>query len=164
MSVFGLDLSTKRIGLARPDGTTVSITARAGAGDPYRRLHELVSAVSNELRRWPGAPLAVVEGYALGAVRGHLALVRLGELGGSVRLRAWELGIPTVDVAPRALKAFATGNGAASKDEMVAAAVAHGGRPANHDEADAWHAHELGRRWLAGLELPEKLGALGWPT
>ena len=164
MTAFGLDLSTKRIGLARPDGTTTSITAHAGANDPYRRLHELVTGVSSELRRWPGTPLAVLEGYAIGAVPGRWALVRLGELGGSIRLLAWELGIATVDVSPSSLKLDATGSGAASKERMLAEAHLRGGRPANHDEADAWHAHNLGRRALAGEELPDKLAALPWPT
>jgi Holliday junction resolvasome RuvABC endonuclease subunit len=163
VTAFGLDLSTKRIGLARPDGTTTSITARAGASDPYRRLHELVTGVSHEFRRWPGTPLAVVEGYAIGAVPGRWALVRLGELGGSIRLLAWELGIATVDVSPSSLKLAATGNGGAKKDVMIEAAIAAGGRPGNHDEADAWHLHDLGRRALAGEELPEKLASLPWP-
>jgi Holliday junction resolvasome RuvABC endonuclease subunit len=164
VTAFGLDLSTKRIGLARPDGSTTSITARAGAQDPYRRLHELVTAVVAELRRWPDAALIVVEGYAIGAVPGRWALVRLGELGGSTRLAAWERGLVTVDVAPAALKHFATGSGRASKEAMVAAAVAAGGRPGNHDEADAWHLHDLGRRALAGEELPPSLAALSWPS
>jgi hypothetical protein len=164
ISVFGVDPSTKRIGLARPDGTTVSLRARAGAEDPIRRRHELRTAVRRELRCWPEATLLVVEGYALGAVPGRLALVRLGEIGGAVRDEAFEAGLDVVEISPAALKVEATGNGRASKAEVVAAAVAAGASPRNDDEADAWWLSEIGRRALAGAPLSPKVAALSWPS
>lgn len=163
-SVFGCDPSTKRIGLARPDGSTVSIRARAGADDPIRRRHELRSAVRLEIRRWPEATLLVVEGYALGAVPGRLALVRLGEIGGAVRDEAFEAGLDVVEVSPASVKVEATGNGNASKAAVVAAAVAAGGAPRNDDEADAWWLREIGRRALTGAPLSAKVAALPWPS
>ena len=163
MRVFGFDLSVSRIGVAHPDGSTTSITARAKAADPYRRLNELLTAVSRELRLWPGVDVVVVEGYALGAVKGRLAAIRLGEIGGAMRLLTWELGIPFVDVPPSSVKQVATGNGNASKDEVLFAARAAGARARNHDEADAWWCHEIGIRALAGDPLPEALDALPWP-
>lgn len=164
VTVFGIDPSTKRIGLARPDGSTTSITAHAGADDPYRRLHELKVAVVRELRCWPDAALAVVEGYTY-AVAGRKALVRLGEIGGAIRLAVFEAGLDLVDITPTALKLAATGNGAAKKPEMVAHAQALGATPRNDDEADAWHLHNVGRRALAGdLTLPPSVAALPWPT
>lgn len=162
-TVFGLDPSTKRIGLTRPDGTTVSIRARAGAEDPIRRRHELRVAVRRELRCWPEATLLVVEGYNLGAVPGRLALVRLGEIGGAVRDEAFEAGLDVVEVAPAALKLEATGKGTASKDEVLEAARVAGAAVQNDDEADAWWLHEIGRRALAGLPLSAKVAALPWP-
>lgn len=163
MTVFGVDPSVTRIGLARPDGSTTSIVARAGADDPIRRRHELRIIVRRELRHWPEACLAVVEGYALGAP-GRLALVRLGEIGGAVRDECFEAGLDVVEVAPSALKVAATGNGAAKKDAVLAAAREAGGSPRNHDEGDAWWLHEIGRRALAGEPLPDSLAALSWPT
>lgn len=160
--VFGIDPSTKRIGLARPDGTTVSITAHAGAEDPIRRRHELRTAVRRELRLWPEATLAVVEGYAL-AVPGRLALVRLGEIGGAVRDEAFEAGLAVVEVSPSSLKEVATGKGSATKGQMIETAIAAGAHPANDDEADAYWLHETGRRALLGLPLPPNVRGLPWP-
>lgn len=164
MTVFGIDPSIKRTGLARPDGTTVSIKAVADAKDPLRRLHQLVTQVAHELARWPDADLLVVEGYMLHGPSSGTTKIRLGELGGAIRLLAWERGLEVVEVPPAALKLAATGAGNADKDRMVEAAVADGGRPANDDEADAYHLHRLGVRALAGAPLPDTLAALPWPT
>lgn len=163
MTVFGIDASTTRTGLARPDGTTVSITAHAGAKDPIRRLHELAEKVSHELRRWPDAELLVIEKVLLFGP-GREALVRLGELSGAIRLLAFERDLAVVEVPGTPLKLAATGNGRASKDDMVAAAIAAGGNPRNDDEADAWHLHNLGRLALAGAPLPDTVAALPWPA
>lgn len=164
MTVFGIDPSITRTGLARPDGTTVSITAAAGPKDPYRRLHELVTAVARELRLWPDAALLVVEGYMLHGPSSGTTRIRLGELGGAIRLLAWERGLDVVEVPPASLKVFAAGSGRASKEEMTAAAILDGGTPANDDEADAYHLHRLGLRALSGAPLPDTLAALPWPT
>jgi Holliday junction resolvasome RuvABC endonuclease subunit len=163
VTAYGIDPSTKRIGLAHPDGATTSITARAGADDPIRRRHELRAGVRRELRLWPEARLAVVEGYGLGSP-GRLSLVRLGEVGGAVRDEAFELGLEVVEVPPSVLKLAATGKGNASKDEVLEAARAAGSTARNHDEADAWWLHELGRRWLADEPLPDSVAVLPWPA
>lgn len=168
--IAGIDLSTKRIGYAGPDGTVRSISAHAGPDDPARRLHELARTLERSLRVFPPRPrLIVVEGYSL-ASPGRLSLVRLGELGGVVRLRLFELEIPYVEIPPSSLKRYATGNGSAKKDAMVAAALELGS-PAglNDDEADAWLLRHLGRA-AYGLEpLPadhhlEIVSSITWPT
>lgn len=163
MTVFGIDPSVTRLGMARPDGATVSVVPRAGSKDPYRRLSQIIEAVALELRRFPEATLVVVEGYSLGSP-GRLALVRLGEIGGAVRLLAWERDLHVVEVSPSSLKEVATGRGGASKDEVLDAAREAGAHPHNHDEADAWWLSEIGRRALAGAPLPDALAALPWPT
>jgi Holliday junction resolvasome RuvABC endonuclease subunit len=151
VNVIGLDLSTARIGFAAADGELVSIVARAKADDPYRRLHELARSVELELARRPPRPdLAVIEDYSLGGP-GRISMIRLGEIGGVVRTRLFELDIPMVLVRPSTLKRFATGRGDADKPAMVAAAVARGATPRNDDEADAFHARRMGRAAL-GLE------------
>lgn len=162
MTAFGVDPSTKRIGLARPDGTTTSISARAGARDPWRRLHELASAVERELRLYPGARLLVIEGPAL-AVPGRLALVRIGEVRAACGLAAFRQLLDVVEISPSSLKLFATGSGGADKDAMVAAAVAAGAAPRNDDEADAWHLHRAGELALAGT-IPDTLKEISWPS
>lgn len=150
MRIAGLDLSTKRIGYAAPDGKVWSITSTAGPEAPARRLHELARFLEFAMRRHPPLPdLVAIEGYGLGTP-GRLALVRLGELGGVVRVRLFELEVRYVEVPPTSLKRHATGNGNADKTTMLERAHELGAPVTNHDEADAWllrrmarHAHGL---------------------
>lgn len=168
--IAGLDLSTKRIGYATPGGAAFSISARTGPEEPARRLHELARELERYLRIYPPRPeLVIVEGYSL-ASPGRLSLVRLGELGGVVRLRLFELGIPYVEIPPSSLKRYATGNGSAKKPAMQAAAVELGADPdVNDDEADAYLLRHLGRA-AYGLEpLPadhrlEVVSSISWPV
>ena len=167
--IAGLDLSTTRIGYADPDGATYSISAQAGSKEPARRLYELVRSLEHRL--WiirPRPRLVVVEGYSLGSP-GRLSLVRLGELGGVVRLRLFELDIAYVEIPPSSLKKYATGSGAAKKPAMQAAAAELGASAANHDEADAFLLRHLGRA-AYGLEAVEPDGyraeiiaSIAWP-
>ena len=165
MRIVGLDLSTKRVGLAAADGELVSISAHAGAEDPYRRLHELGREIERALRLRPPAPdLVVVEGYSLAVFgAGILSKIRLGEIGGIVRTRLFEMGIPFVDVPPSSLKRFATGNGNAKKEQMVARAIELGARRnVNDDEADAFHLRRMARaaNGLEGQLLDHELDAI----
>jgi Holliday junction resolvasome RuvABC endonuclease subunit len=76
-----------------------------------------------------------IEGYAFGAVNQAFSL---GEVGGVLRLLVHELGIPRVDVPPVNLKKWATGRVEADKGEMIAAAIADGACPGDHNQADAY--------------------------
>lgn len=168
VNVWGLDLSTARIGVAAATGELLSIKGHAGASDPYRRLHELSREVERTFRLRPPWPdLVVVEDYALGAP-GRLAQVRLGEIGGIIRTRLFELDVPFVLVANATVKRFATGNGAAKKPAMIARAIELGARPTiNDDEADAFHLRRMGRAAMS-LESPlldhelDALAAVRW--
>lgn len=163
MNVVGLDLSTKRIGFAAADGQLLSISGHAGAEDPYRRLHELTRELARAFRvRPPGPDLVVVEDYALGAP-GRLSLVRLGEIGGIVRTWLFEQDWPIVLVSPSSVKRFATGNGNASKEQMIARAIELGARGnVNDDEADAFHLRRMARaaHGLEGVLLDHELDAI----
>lgn len=167
MNVVGLDLSTKRVGFAAADGELFSISAHAGAEDPYRRLHELERELVRTIRLRPPAPdLVAIEGYSLGMIPGGgiLSKIRLGEIGGIVRTRLFELGIPFVDVPPSSVKRFATGNGNAKKEQMVSRAIELGARGnVNDDEADAFHLRRMARaaNGLEGQLLDHELDAIG---
>lgn len=160
MIVGGLDVSTKRIGYAAPRGELVSITARAGADDPVRRLHELWGGILATVHRYPPFPdIMVIEDYSLGMMTrtkstasgthktpmGVLSKIRLGEVGGIARVACFEAGINIVVVNPSTLKRFATGRGNADKEAMMAAAIRAGARASvNDDEADAFHLRRMG--------------------
>lgn len=166
--IAGLDLSTARVGYADPSGDLLSISGHAGPEDPYRRLHELARAIERTMVLRPPFPdLVVVEDYSL-ASPGRLSLVRLGEVGGVVRMRLFELGIPTAFVPPSSVKRFATGNGNATKAQMITAAIERGARGSlNDDEADAFHLRRMGRaahgleHGLSSHEL-DAISALSW--
>lgn len=167
MRIVGIDPSTARIGYASDD-VTRSLVSAAGAENPARRLHELRRELVGILRRYPPLPdLVAVEGYSLGGVVGQLAKFRLGEVGGMIRLVLFDLAVPFVEIPPRSVKRFATGNGNADKDRMLAAAHELGAPVSNHDEADAWHLRRMARA-AHGLEPVEHdherdaLAALTW--
>lgn len=167
MRVVGVDPSTARIGYASDD-VVRSLMSTAGAKDPARRLHELRREFVGILRRFPPLPdLVAVEGYSLGGAVGQLAKFRIGEVGGMIRLALFDLDVPFVEIPPKSVKRYATGNGNADKDRMVAAALELGAPVTNHDEADAWHLRRMARA-AHGLELVEHdherdaLAALTW--
>ena len=82
------------------------------------------------------ADLVIMEGYSFGS-RGR-AVFQLGELGGVLRMTAFRMNVPVVEIAPGNLKKFATGKGNAGKDQMLATAIRklpYDGY--DHNEADA---------------------------
>lgn len=140
IAVMGLDVSTKRTGVALPTGRTISIVPKTT--ENARRAHFIVGQLARQLRIYEPA-VVVIEGYAPHSI-GTLSTIRLAEVGGAIRVLLFELGVPYVEVVGSAMKRFATGNGAADKDRMVRAATAAGATPANHDEADAFVARAVG--------------------
>lgn len=148
-SVLGLDLSCTRSGVALPTGRTLSIAG--GDADRGRRLHHIAGAVTRIARTY--APrLAVLEDYAPNS-KGRLSTIRLAEVGGAVRMMLYELDLPFVVIGTGQLKRWATGNGNAPKERMVDAALAAGGTPANHDEADAYLLRAVALHALDGHDL-----------
>lgn len=159
---LGLDLSVASTGVAMPWGETRTLKPRSTSKEPARRLQEIVYRLDVWLRS-SRADVAVLEGYSPHGPSGWTTL-RLGELGGAVRVRLFELGIPYVEVPPASLKHFATGNGKATKADMVEAATARGAEVHNDNEADAWHLHRLGKAFYVGGELSEAIRSLPWPN
>lgn len=151
--IAGLDLSTARIGLATTTGELLSLVPRTGPNDRGRRLAEIRDLVDRALLLHPPRPdLIVIEGYSLGSPN-RSTLLTLGEVGGAVRCRLFELDIPYVEVPPSSVKRFATGAGNADKYRMIQAAIDLGARGSvNDDEADAFHLRRMGRA-AHGLEF-----------
>lgn len=77
-----------------------------------------------------------MEGYAYGKT---LNREKLGELGGVVKLVWFLIGGPEpLVVAPTALKAYVTGKGRASKEDMLAGVQKWDSSITNHNIADAY--------------------------
>jgi Holliday junction resolvasome RuvABC endonuclease subunit len=136
---LGLDVSLGRTGVALATGQTRSIKTHDERGG--HRLDLIMERLDPMLMHGPPV-VAVIEGYSPGGIQG-LTMARLGELGGCIRRRLYQLGIPYFEVAPKQLKKYATGSGGASKDDMIVAAETAGARPSNDDEADAWWLRQM---------------------
>ena len=148
--VVGLDISTRCIGVALPDGRLTSIaTGIIEHKDdqpiiPARRSLQMTNRLGSMLRQLPDQPdLAVVEGCIIGGPNIRTTQ-RLVEVGGCIRMALAALDIPFVEVMPVHLKQWATGKAGADKRDMVAAARSAGAHPANHDQADAYWLRDIG--------------------
>lgn len=167
--VAGIDGATKDFGLACPDGTLLTLNARAKADQPIRRLAQLETELWQALVHHPPRPAVfIIEGYLLFGP-GALALARLGEVGGMVRTMAFRLGAHVVEVGPSQLKRFATGNGSAKKPAMVARANELGADTTDHNQADAFLLRHLGRMGVGDITPTtdyeaEVVAALAWPV
>lgn len=86
------------------------------------------------------------------------------ELIGVFKLALHDCGVPFVEVNPRSVKVYASGNGNAQKDTMMAEAIRRFGYPGvNNDEADAFIIWHLGKH-MAGeqqVALPKSHIRLG---
>ena len=140
-SYLGIDASLEGTGLCLVSDVGLvlrsSTVLPAGLRDMARlaMIKAAVSAFIGDVHPSASVALAAVEGYAFGAVNQAFSL---GEVGGVLRLLVHELGIPRVDVPPVNLKKWATGRVEADKSEMIAAAIADGACPGDHNQADAY--------------------------
>lgn len=95
--------------------------------------------------------LIAYEGYSMGSPKKRGGVGRffdIGELGGVLKMAAAELGIPMLLVPPKTLKMFATGNGNADKDMVIATVKDYWGHDIpNDDEADAFALMKLGQAY-----------------
>lgn len=150
----GLDLSYTGTGMVvmREDLSVIHhirVSTDVGVHD-YQRIGMIWGAVAEDLVR--SSPCTIsIENYAHGGPQLAKA-VRLGEI---FRREVYLLGLVWNDVAPSSLKKFATGNGRASKDDMVNSARDLWPMCPNNDEADAFHL----ARW--GLSVHLQSGTVG---
>lgn len=131
MIAAGLDLSLTKTGIAVAGRAwTIGVKARG-----TERLSLLTTEIAHNLLG-RGIHLVAIEGYSYGSKTSQAHSI--GELGGCVRRDLHHEGVPFVVVAPTSLKKFATGNGRAKKEEMVANARERLGYEGfDDDEADA---------------------------
>lgn len=185
MRVVGLDLSLRSTGMS--DGRNHSVVQTKPEDGPLEaRLDTLVQSVMDFVFWSPGdrhghvADLVVIEGASYGS-KGS-GVEQLSALRLMVRTRLWKRGVPFALVAPSTLKLETTGNGHASKAEMVAAVDerhgtdfasvkrAHG----QYDMADAYALASMGYDHvgqplaidLASGSMPKRsaLDSVTWPA
>lgn len=115
--VMGIDPSTYT-GLAclESDGTLVGVKLINFPKERgLKRVQSIARAVKSIIREWKPEYI-VIEGYAYSNVN---TLVTLVEIGTMIRLEAYGLELPVIEVPPTVLKKQTTGKGNAKKAEMA---------------------------------------------
>ena len=132
--VVGIDPSLTGTGLAYGGESEKILTTKASTvRGQLQRMNTIAHRVALHV---PDGALVVMEGPALG--RGAQAWHHvLGGLWWILAATVVNRGATLVEVPPKTLKKFATGNGNADKAAMVAAVRARGFSPADDNEADA---------------------------
>lgn len=164
MRILAIDPSLSCNGLAISDGTTWVIRDQDLTG--VRRLAHLRDEVEAVLEDYQ-PQLVLIESYAFSKTnRAH----QIGEWGGVLRLLLHEMGRQVVELAPNAIKTFATGSHQADKTKMVSAMTLVSGRAfQTSDEADAYAMVSmamafLGRPlWPVPAKRVEALAKIDWP-
>lgn len=136
MNVIGIDPSWRRTGVATIDGRTATVTSDEKL-PRITRLAQIIDSVLGYVYEVAidDLDLVVVEGYSYGHGNN---LARAAELGGVLRHELEVAEIPWLEVPPKSLKKYATGNGSSSKAGMVVAARERLGYEGLDDnEADA---------------------------
>lgn len=136
MKVLGIDLSSASTGMALvgADGLigTCTVAPKGARGrDRFRPMMEAVEAAV----RLEAPDVVGIENPAHGATSGAKDVV-YGFWWYATQLID-EAGVPWYTVMPSSRAKFATGNGRAAKDDVLAAVTSEFGEVRNHDEADA---------------------------
>lgn len=162
--ILGIDPSLTNTGLCWGDGHNVHRAARVvtqRVKDPkaiinrVQRLKAIVSHIREHLAGEIKPDLIMIEAYSFGSRNGG---EYLGELGGVLR---WELykhvadAMNVVEVAPSAVKKFATGKGTSKKEAIIGHIQKRWNVLfENSDEADAYVLYRIGLCY-AGICEPE---------
>lgn len=140
LSIMGVDLSLTSTGVCINGSLSVIKAASRGA----ERLSVISTSVV-QLAQDNNVDIVVIEGYSFASRNSQAHSI--GELGGSVRMRLWESGIPYIDVPPTCRAKFATGRGNAAKTEVMSAVSAKTGLVFSgsgaDDMCDAWILSEM---------------------
>jgi len=157
----GIDASLTSCGIfalptVRDEWFGWSVATTTKDGTDTTRIVDMAQSIVEDIENLPGAVLSLTfEDYGpINKFAGKVA--QRAELCGIIKYHAlWKWKIPVIMVSPPSLKSFATGNGKASKDDMLKASAKFGIYPDTHDEADAHHCARLGLK----LHRGEKTGA-----
>lgn len=160
MNILGLDISLTSTGYSNHGFTSLIKSKSRGP----ERLHEISSTVVHACIEYE-VHVVILEGYSFASRNSQAHSI--GELGGCIRMRLWENGIPYVEVPPTSRAKFATGRGNAGKTEVISAissktGLVFSGAGAD-DECDAWILEEMGLTKLGlskYLWTKEQLSAL----
>lgn len=137
-SYLGIDASLEGTGLCLVSEVGFVLRSTTVLPRGLRDMARLAMIKAETLAFVDGGDVAFVaiEGYAYGAINQAFSL---GEIGGVLRLLVYEeYDLSRIDVPPASLKKWATGSSEADKEAMVAAAVADGAHPGDHNQADAY--------------------------
>lgn len=147
MKIVGIDASLTSTGVAVIGGGNVDTDVIQRKSTGIERLIEIREQVKGIVN---GVDLVAIEGYAF--ARSNQAH-QIGELGGVLRVMFREEGIEYIDVAPSAVKKFATGKGNANKEAVAVGVYKRWGKEfKTNDEADAFVLAKIGQAYMAGQE------------
>lgn len=133
LTATGIAATHLHTGVQRLNARTVYAGARGGHDRIQHHLLDVAAAVKHRPH------LVVIEGLPLYAGKGDVT-IRLAELHGVVKHWLWNKGIAYVDIEPASAKIYATGNGNATKYDVLSAVIAEYGRTLHvgtDHEADA---------------------------
>lgn len=184
MRVVGLDLSLTSTGMS--DGITHGAIGTGPEMSLEERLHVILCSVMAFVRQSPRVPalrpladLVVIEGGAFSRGAQSKAAEDLSGLRLLVRYELWTQAVPFAIVSPTALKKYTTGDGRASKQQMVAAlSERHGAdlssvkvKDGRYDQADGLGLAAMGYDHIgqplaadpAHLPHRDSLNSVQWP-
>lgn len=158
--IIGVDQSLTSTGVAVAEGGRFTSVERvrpkmkaklegmAKREAEHQRLEQILQAIARHTRTMPRTqPIVGLEGPAMG-IKGA-AVVQIFGLYTLVKQELYRQGIPYYIVPPSTVKLYATGNGAAGKDDVLTAMVRRhpGVEFSGNDEADAMAIAAIGARY-----------------
>jgi len=167
-AVLGIDQSLTSTGLAGVDWA-YSLKTPASLISGHERLAKIEREIFNLVDTGP-VRVAVIERPAYGAVGN--AKTQLAGLFTLITHLLWELGIPYAVVTSTNLKKFVTGNGKATKQDMIKTVSSYFPElgKLDSDQADAHGLVQMGHAYYYTPLLPlrkeqiEALAVPDWPT
>jgi len=169
MKIVAADLSITATGVARSDGTVITVGGKPALGD--QRLIIIEDELIQSLGLWHDedgdrADLLVVEGSVARSQTAYIS----GQLHGIVKRLCIRHAMPYVFVPPATLKAFATGKGNGDKTAMAIAALKRADREFRDDnQCDAFWLRAAAQHYYGEPEFDmpkiqkDRLAKVAWP-
>jgi len=151
LKVVGIDASLTSTGIGSMiygelDNCLVTSLVKSNRTGVYR----LIEIRERVFKAVVGADLVLIEGYSYASPnQAH----QVGELGGVLRVMFAECNLKVLEVAPKQLKKFATGNGSSSKEQIAVAAYKKWGIECRtNDETDAAVLVHIGLAYMGNTD------------